>query len=376
MPGRTVPAERRRCMILFIGTEQAGYFVSEVAAAQQTPIQITGLMLDLQKIQNLALQENYAYIVINVAMLADSSQDIASMIEHIRLSASGRIIILAQGYSIQSEMIQELIKVGITNFLTSNNLSEIKRQLETALKEVNDTQAQQSQTEIPAVSLQKPHPSELFHTYKTIAVAGSMARIGTTTQCIQIVKFLALQGKRACYIEMNRNGYVNLLKEFYEDGVTIDEQIGKITYQNVDMFYKKDQISEILKMNYDYYIYDYGAYQSNDFTLISFLEKNIKFVVCGTKPNEFTGMQQVLKAFYHHEINYIFSFSPESEHQDVLSLMEEKAQHTYFALSSPDLFFYSSNSDTIYNKIFYQKLEPAQENTPEKRKNFFFSKKK
>ena len=205
---------------------------------------------------------------------------------------------------------------------------------------------------------------------------GSVGRIGTTTQCIQMVKYLNIQNKKACYIEMNPNGYLELLKEFYDEGVTIDEQLGKITYQNVDMFYKKDKISDILKLGYDYYIYDFGTYRPDDFALISFLEKNIKFVVCGTKPNELLYMQQALQVFYDNDVNYIFSFSPESEHEDVLALMEEKAECTYFATFTPDLFFYSSNGNPVWNRVFKHETQQPVNEVPEKRKNYFWGRKR
>ena len=40
---------------------------------------------------------------------------------------------------------------------------------------------------------------------------------GTTTQAIQLVKHLVFQGHRACYIELNENGYIKALKELYEE---------------------------------------------------------------------------------------------------------------------------------------------------------------
>lgn len=359
-------------MILFIGTEQAGFFISEVAKARQIPIRITGLVTSLENIQNLALQEKYDYIVINIDMLTDSSREIAEAINNIHISTTSRIIILAQGYGTDSEIVQELCNVGITNFLTSNNLSKIKDQLETALNGIDDIPLLIPQNQVPPA----PKPFNSNNSYKTIAVVGSVGRIGTTTQCIQMVKYLNIQNKKACYIEMNSNGYLTLLKEFYDEGVTIDEQLGKITYQNVDMFYKKDKISDILKLGYDYYIYDFGTYRPDDFALISFLEKNIKFVVCGTKPNELIYMQQALQAFYDNDVNYIFSFSPESEHNDVLALMEEKSSCTYFATFTPDLFFYSSNGNHVWNQIFEHETEQSINEVPEKRKSFFFSKKR
>ncbi len=361
-------------MILFIGTERAGFFISEVAKAKQIPIRITGLVTSLENIQNLALQEKYDFIVINIDMLTDSSKEIAGTINNIHISTTSRIIILAQGYGTNSEIVQELCSVGITNFLTSNNLSKIKEQLETALNGIDDISftKEHSPNQIPL----SPKPLNPNNNYKTIAVVGSVGRIGTTTQCIQMVKYLNIQNKRACYIEMNPNGYLELLKEFYDEGVTIDEQLGKITYQNVDMFYKKDKISDILKLGYDYYIYDFGTYRPDDFALISFLEKNIKFVVCGTKPNELLYMQQALQVFYDNDINYIFSFSPESEHEDVLALMEEKAECTYFATFTPDLFFYSSNGNPVWNRVFKHETQQPVNEVPEKRKNYFWGRKR
>ncbi len=361
-------------MILFIGTEQAGFFISEVAKAKQIPIRITGLVTSLENIQNLALQEKYDFIVINIDMLTDSSKEIAETINNIHISTTSRIIILAQGYGTNSEIVQELCSVGITNFLTSNNLSKIKEQLETALNGIDDISftKEHSPNQIPL----SPKPLNPNNNYKTIAVVGSVGRIGTTTQCIQMVKYLNIQNKKACYIEMNPNGYLELLKEFYDEGVTIDEQLGKITYQNVDMFYKKDKISDILKLGYDYYIYDFGIYRPDDFALISFLEKNIKFVVCGTKPNELLYMQQALQVFYDNDVNYIFSFSPESEHEDVLALMEEKAECTYFATFTPDLFFYSSNGNPVWNRVFKHETQQPVNEVPEKRKNYFWGRKR
>lgn len=188
-------------MILFIGTETAGFFISEVAKARQIPMRITGLVNSLENILNLALKEKYDYIVINIDMLTDSSKEIAAVINNIHISTTSRIIILTQGYGTNSEIIQELCSIGITSFLTSNNLSKIKEQLETALNGIDDTSFAKdgSPNQIPL----SPKPLNPNNSYKTIAVVGSVGRIGTTTQCIQMVKYLNIQNKKACYIEMN-----------------------------------------------------------------------------------------------------------------------------------------------------------------------------
>ena len=87
-------------------------------------------------------------------------------------------------------------------------------------------------------------------------------------------------------------------------------------------------------------------------------------------------MQQALQVFYDNDVNYIFSFSPESEHEDVLALMEEKAEYTYFATFTPDLFFYSSNGHPVWNRVFKHETQQPVNEVPEKRKNYFWGRKR
>ncbi len=165
--------------------------------------------------------------------------------------------------------------------------------------------------------------------YQTIAVSGCIDRIGTTTQAIQLVKYLVFRGHRACYIELNENGYIQALKELYEDGVSSDDGIGRVTYQSVDMFYRKDKIADVLRLGYEFYVYDFGIFDAVGFSLVSYLEKNIKVMVCGIKPNEVGCMSEVLSSLYDKEIEYIFSFTHESDKKDILELMSDRAEHTF-----------------------------------------------
>lgn len=52
------------------------------------------------------------------------------------------------------------------------------------------------------------------------------------------------------------------------------------------MFDRQEKIADILQLGYNFYVYDYGVYNSADFNKTSFLEKNVKIFVVGSKPNE------------------------------------------------------------------------------------------
>ncbi len=74
------------------------------------------------------------------------------------------------------------------------------------------------------------------------------------------------------------------------------------------MFYRKDKIADVLRLGYEFYVYDFGIFDAVGFSLVSYLEKNIKVMVCGIKPNEVGCMSEVLSSLYDKEIEYIFFF--------------------------------------------------------------------
>ncbi|WP_101698693.1 hypothetical protein [Clostridium minihomine] len=212
-------------------------------------------------------------------------------------------------------------------------------------------------------------PKSPFNTfYKTVGLMGCMSRIGTTTQAIQIVKYLMYYGAKAAYIEMNDSGFVKLITEYYSN-VSMDHNLCKVIYQDVDMFYAQDKISEILKLDYDYFIYDYGVYAPS-VNRISYFEKNINIMVAGTKPSEIIQLRRVLTDMYDKNIEYIFSFSDENEQQDILKMMENKASKTHFAVYSPDYFSYLVPSNKIYDPIF--QIDDTLTERPQQKKKPFW----
>lgn len=184
---------------------------------------------------------------------------------------------------------------------------------------------------------------------QTIAVAGCQSRIGTTTQAIQIVKYLSLMGYSACYIEVNQTGYVDRVLQSYKN-IKEDKKNKRIVCDNVDMF-RQQNIAIVNKMDYEYLVKDYGAVNESTFEKISYLEQDFRIICGGIKPNEFDKVYDVLIDDIYTASGYIFSFVPNANREATLEFMEEKANCTFFADYVPDAFTYSATANIIYRSL-------------------------
>ena len=244
-------------MIIYIGEIETGYFIEEVAKSYNQTVKYTGIVSNLDDILIKSLKEKAEYIIINVSQLVYSSYDIVSVISRIKQTASdSKIIVMAQGYLPTSSLIDDCHKIGITDFLFDTELGDIKGELAQILKSKNKQDKEIEQEPVAIDSETIPYhkfPQTEHKNRKTIAVVGSLSRIGTTTQCLQIVKYFQSCGKKACYIEFNNTGFLNALKKYYTD---IQEKEDCLIYSNVALFRKED-IETILKEGkYDYYMYE------------------------------------------------------------------------------------------------------------------------
>ena len=115
------------------------------------------------------------------------------------------------------------------------------------------------------------------------------------------------------------------------------------------MFQYKDNIKDIVKNDYSINIYDYGNFQEmSDEQIASFLEKDIKFVISGTKKWEEDPLFEVFsKVGESADINYIFNFVPEEEKELFKKSMQEF--NSYFSE-------YAVNPFAVKNKTYYEEM--------------------
>ena len=206
-------------------------------------------------------------------------------------------------------------------------------------------------------------------------MAGCIKRMGTTTQALQIVKYLQFIGRKAAYFQMNASNFVEAVKDAYEQ-VTVDEDIGLVSYANTDMYYRTDKLQEVLNLDYDYLIFDYGVAGENGFNKISFLEKERQIFVVGSKPGgEFQKTYDVIKNNFYNNVFYIYNFVTSGEQEDIKELMGEKAEVTFFAKEARDPFVFSGDMQT-YGSILSLEDEKDRDNKPTKKKKRLFGKRR
>ena len=247
-------------MILFVGENDKGYFVPEIAEKYDEKCSFSGFVSDLESLSKRILQGSYSTVILHLPSLVIMDyQNIGNFCKNISIANGNiRLVVMAEGYNINSKIIQAAIGAGVRFFMLGVNAATLKKELADALDD--KTNIEEIFGQLPTENQRDRKKDEIessFTSSRTVAVIGSMHRIGTTTQALQIVKHLILSGFTACYIQLNNSNYVQSVGEFYTDAV-IDDNIGLVKYQNLEMYYRQERISDILSKNYNYYVYDFG----------------------------------------------------------------------------------------------------------------------
>ncbi len=339
-------------MMLFVGAKDRGYWLEEIHAN----VEIHGYTAHIASARDAMLAKPYDYIVVDMEQLLDAASDIVEDLARLQAVIAGRVIIYAPGYSPESELVQEAHRHGLDLLVLAPMLGSQKQELRQAMEghpynlprvadHVDNSPAipagwqQEERPEVPAVD-QNKEP-------KSVAVCGCCSRIGTTTQALQIAKYLTYQGYKACYIECNDLRYVERLATLY--GAPHNQELGLVSYEGLDLYYRPSKLPEICTRGYDYLVRDFGTWQS----VFGYLRADYKLVVCGSKPNEFEPLGQVLQqTILYDEIWYIFSFSAEEERAELLDMMDDRANRTIFAPYAPDPFVFLADGAKAYQPIF------------------------
>lgn len=303
----------------------------------------------LQEMKNL---NNFEHIIIDIAGLTDSEDDIVDSIVAIKSMYSIRIIIVALGYNEGNSTLSKLFGEGIYNFVTATMIDEQKRELLECIT-VDGKQYKDSvrfrKTEQLTNSKDKVIIKKEYKKIKqcvTIAVAGSQSHIGITSQAIAITKFLSNLKLNVCYIQANGKEDIETLENLFD----ITKKDDFITYENIDM-YSKDKTVNAVGYGYDFYVYDMGVL--TDITDIdTFITKDVKVIVSGTKAWEQNNLLEVFNKLEKlQDINFIFNFTPELQKKEITKNMGKFGIKTYFSNYIPDPFMTDEN-DKIYHNIF------------------------
>lgn len=188
-----------------------------------------------------------------------------------------------------------------------------------------------------------------------IAVIGAMRRIGTTTVALQLVKYLNDQEEHAAaYLQYNKSDFITDLKEI----CCADQDTGKpdkITFANTDIFSDPRKVSGIISSGYQYIVYDYGDIKS--ISQSSAFEKDIIIIVGGGEPDEIRAMTAAMEVFNQKNVFYFFNFTPFSDREELLDMMEGYRNKTFFLDYIPDKFCYNPDLGGAFARMMESDYE-------------------
>lgn len=188
-----------------------------------------------------------------------------------------------------------------------------------------------------------------------IAVIGAMRRIGTTTVALQLVKYLNDQEEHAAaYLQYNNSDFITDLKEICCADVDTGKP-DKITFANTDIFSDPRKVNGIISSGYQYIVYDYGDIKS--ISQSSAFEKDIIILVGGAEPDEIRSMTAAMEVFNQKNVFYFFNFTPFSDREEILDMMESYRNKTFFLDYIPDKFCYNPDLGGAFARMMESDYE-------------------
>lgn len=383
-------------LMVFVGDKMSGYFAAEVAKVRGYDFEYVSKKGNIKEQINeiMFTARGSDFIIFDVEQYINPASEIADEVKNVCKALNAKPIIYSPTFSPGSEMARAMIDRDIKSFIFYDTAANMKDQLEknmTGFFDANDRK------EVKQILFLQEEEKKRMEEFTTVGVAGACHRMGTTTQAFQLVKYLQMKGYKACYIEMNSNRYIDKgttnrldreisfvqkVKSWFElDGE--NKELGMISCFDIDMFYNQDKIPEVLKKEYDYYVYDYGVYNDRDFNKTAFLREDVKIFIVGASPTELDYTKEIAQNISYGEAKLIFSLTDASEREDLLGLMDQihtgsieegNGFRTYFAEYTPDPF-------TLTNYEVYEQIIPVedvnvQEEVEEKSRFNIFKRKK
>lgn len=302
------------------------------------------------------------YLIIDLQAIINSTSEneIVNSIELIRRMYNVRIIIIAEGYKEGNVLLGRIFNLGIYNIVTARNdvmfADEIEKVFSSegmtfgnAMKyKINDNMLVINKT----TKVVKENIKRAKQTI-TVGIAGTEKHIGATTVAINIVKYLSeLTNVTACYIENNNHNSIYSLVEDESIQTVYNEVLKKITYKGIDLYERPENLADILKFEYEFYVFDFGNFtEMTKEEISSFLTRDLKIIVSGNKAWEINKLIEAFMIIGEDRNSYLmFNFVKNEDRENFKeSLGKFWKERTYFSEFVPEPFI-------VGNKHFYENV--------------------
>ena len=383
-------------MIIFVGKKEKGGFAAEVADLPDIHQQIRFLQPQTHHIRDLvneilaASAAGCQHIIYDTEEFIDEADVLLEEIMRIRAANGAEPILFVLTTHVNNQVVSEAMDRGVTRFINSAaTMSEQKSELIRCITRYYDANERE---DLKQIRKAKDERKARMGSFQTIGIMGTCHRIGTTTQAIQIVKFLQSKGYKACYVEMNEIRYPNMQLSRREkpevsfvekslltfDYNRLDEQMGVVNIESVDLYYQQDLLPAILEKEYDFYVYDYGVYTDRDFNKTSFLKDDIKIIATGAGAVELDYTLNILQNISYDKAMLLLSFTAGEDREELLLFMDDfnAGGRCFFTGYTPNPFVLSNPQ--LYEEMLnvHAKAGPGEETLQDEKRRGFFRRKK
>ena len=378
-------------MIIFIGKKEKGGFVSEVGKLPDINQQVRFLSPDTHHIADLvneilaAASCGCQNIIYDTDEFIDDADVLIDEIVRLRAANGAEPVLFVPTTHLNNQIVSEAMDKGITRFINSSaTMADQKSELIRCITRYYDANERE---DLKQIKRAKEERKARMGSFQTIGVMGTCHRMGTTTQAIQIAKYLKSKGYKACYVEMNGIRYPNMQLSRREkpeisfvektkltfDYNREDDHIGVVNIDGLDLYYKQDMLSEVLEQEYDFYVYDYGVYTDRDFNKASYLKDDIKVISAGAGAVELDYTLNILQNISYDKALLLFSFTSEQDREGLLLFMDDfgAGQRCFFTDYTPNPFLLANQS--LYDEMLgiEAKEDPQGKSEQKKRRRLF-----
>lgn len=346
--------------VLYCGNADTYFLFNTIAKKTETKLMnYNAVMANGEELLNKIISDNFEMVIINIAEIEKAQNEVIDVCKKVINGTKSKVVLMAQGYSNTSTLVVSAAKAGVSYFMLSKDLAGLNDTYIKTLANIKNV------TDIYCGvndSIDTNGNSVINVTSKTIGVAGCISRIGTTSTAIQLVKFLQFMGKTACYVDNSGTDYISQCRDYYEPSDD-NRELHKVTFDGVDVFY--DVSAEIMQQiylnNYNYIVFDCGNIANDSSKQIQFLQKQWRLLCTGSKPNESSNLQKVIREIYQTKIYYLYFSVPTAERAYIKKDVEEFDQKCYFLPFYDDCYSLHLDSIPIFSDIFSEEFPKQQE---------------
>jgi len=334
-------------------------------------------------IGNAADFSHASMLVVDLSCLKNTTDEIIETIGAFQsMYSETRIVVIADREQPNSPIFARLYDMGVYDIVVNLNDDILKKCLTVGMTKEDviaykvekpnlTSNAVKEKPETPAImpTVEKIMANMDFKKHKqfvTVAVCGTEPHIGATHNALLLAKFLNNIGFKVCYLEANERRNILYIAKIYN--VNANEQKHMLQFEGIDMYFDF-KLPDVIVAGYDFYIFDLGRF--SEIELTSFLTKDMKIIIGGTKAWEMPAYSTVFDTIDgNRDIRFIMTHAPPSEFDMIRELME--SWKIYFSEYAPYPFSTGVNLD-IYKDIFkdYINVQSIKSEFSEKKKGFF-----